>query len=29
MRISGTNIPDEKRIDISLSYLYGIGRKMF
>ncbi|GDX62376.1 30S ribosomal protein S13 [Candidatus Levyibacteriota bacterium] len=27
MRISGTNIPDEKRIDISLSYLYGIGRK--
>ena len=27
MRISGINIPDEKRIDISLSYLYGIGRK--
>lgn len=26
MRISGVNIPDEKRIDISLSYLYGIGR---
>lgn len=27
MRISGINIPDEKRVDISLSYLYGIGRK--
>lgn len=27
MRISGITIPDEKRIDISLSYLYGIGRK--
>lgn len=27
MRISGVNIPDEKRVDISLSYLYGIGRK--
>ncbi len=26
MRISGTNIPDEKRVDISLTYLYGIGR---
>ncbi len=26
MRIAGTNIPDEKRIDISLTYLYGIGR---
>ncbi|MBI2031414.1 MAG: 30S ribosomal protein S13 [Candidatus Levybacteria bacterium] len=26
MRISGINIPDEKRIDIALSYLYGIGR---
>lgn len=26
MRISGTNIPDEKRIDIALTYLYGIGR---
>jgi small subunit ribosomal protein S13 len=26
MRISGVNIPDEKRIDISLTYLYGIGR---
>lgn len=27
MRISGVNIPDEKRVDISLSYIYGIGRK--
>lgn len=27
MRISGVNIPDEKRVDIALSYLYGIGRK--
>lgn len=27
MRISGVNIPDEKRIDIALSYLYGIGRR--
>lgn len=26
MRVSGINIPDEKRIDISLTYIYGIGR---
>ena len=26
MRIAGANIPDNKRIDISLSYIYGIGR---
>ena len=26
MRIVGVNIPDEKRIDIGLSYIYGIGR---
>ena len=26
MRIAGVNIPDEKRIEISLSYIYGIGR---
>src|SRR3989338_5134674 len=26
MRISGINIPEEKRIDIALTYLYGIGR---
>lgn len=27
MRISGVSIPDEKRIDISITYLYGVGRK--
>ena len=27
MRIIGVNLPDEKRTDISLSYLYGVGRK--
>ncbi len=26
MRILGATIPDEKRIDIALTYLYGIGR---
>lgn len=26
MRVAGINIPDEKRIDISLTYAYGIGR---
>jgi small subunit ribosomal protein S13 len=26
MRFSGVNIPDEKRVDIALTYLYGIGR---
>ena len=26
MRISGVTIPDNKRVDIALSYLYGIGR---
>lgn len=26
MRIAGINIPDEKKIDIALTYLYGIGR---
>lgn len=26
MRISGTAIPDNKRVDIALCYLYGIGR---
>ncbi|HEX7586437.1 MAG TPA: 30S ribosomal protein S13 [Patescibacteria group bacterium] len=25
LRISGVNIPDEKRIEISLTYIYGIG----
>lgn len=27
MRISGITISDEKRVDIALTYLYGIGRK--
>jgi small subunit ribosomal protein S13 len=27
MRISGINLPDEKRVDIGLAYLFGIGRK--
>lgn len=26
MRIAGVSIPDEKRMDIALSYIYGIGR---
>ena len=26
MRISGVTIPDEKKLDIALSYIYGIGR---
>ncbi len=26
MRIAGINIPDEKRVDIALCYIYGIGR---
>ncbi len=26
MRIGGNTIPDEKRIDIALTYLYGVGR---
>ena len=26
MRIAGVNIPDAKRIDIALTYIYGIGR---
>jgi small subunit ribosomal protein S13 len=28
MRIVGVNIPDNKRIDIALSYIYGIGRPL-
>lgn len=27
MRIAGINIPDNKRIEIGLAYLYGIGRQ--
>ena len=26
MRIAGVNVPDEKKIDIALSYIYGVGR---
>ncbi len=26
MRVSGVTLPDEKRVDIALAYLYGIGR---
>ncbi|MEK7162409.1 MAG: 30S ribosomal protein S13 [Patescibacteria group bacterium] len=26
MRIAGTNIPDQKRLEIALTYIYGIGR---
>ena len=26
MRVAGITIPDEKRLDIALTYLYGIGR---
>ncbi|MBI2591536.1 MAG: 30S ribosomal protein S13 [Candidatus Brennerbacteria bacterium] len=28
MRIIGVNIPDNKKVDIALSYLYGIGRPL-
>lgn len=27
-RIAGVNIPDQKRIEISLTYIYGIGRSL-
>jgi small subunit ribosomal protein S13 len=27
MRIVGMNLPDEKRVDIGLTYLFGVGRK--
>lgn len=28
MRLAGINIPDNKRIEISLTYIYGIGRSL-
>ena len=28
IRIAGTNIPREKRVEISLTYVYGIGRTL-
>jgi len=27
-RIAGVNIPENKKIAVSLSYIYGIGRKL-
>ena len=27
-RIAGVNIPDQKQIEISLTYIYGIGRSL-
>jgi small subunit ribosomal protein S13 len=26
MRVAGVNIPEEKRVDIALTYIYGVGR---
>lgn len=26
MRVSGVTVPDEKRVDVALTYLYGVGR---
>lgn len=26
MRVAGVNIPDNKRVDIALTYIYGVGR---
>jgi small subunit ribosomal protein S13 len=26
MRVVGVNVPDEKRVDIALTYIYGLGR---
>lgn len=26
MRVAGVNIPDNKRVEVSLTYIYGIGR---
>jgi small subunit ribosomal protein S13 len=28
MRVLGVNIPDQKRVDIALTYIYGIGRPL-
>ena len=27
-RVAGVNIPDDKKIDVSLTYIYGIGRSL-
>jgi len=28
MRIAGTNIPDEKKLEVALTYLYGVGKTL-
>lgn len=28
MRVAGVNIPDQKRVEIALTYIYGIGRSL-
>ena len=28
MRVAGVNIPDEKRVDIALTYIFGVGRSV-
>lgn len=28
MRLAGTNIPDNKRVEVALSYIYGVGRPL-
>jgi small subunit ribosomal protein S13 len=28
MRIAGTNIPDNKRLEVALSYIYGVGQPL-
>ena len=28
MRLAGTNIHDNKRVEIALSYIYGVGRSL-
>ena len=28
MRVVGVNIPDNKKVEIALSYLYGVGRSL-
>lgn len=28
MRLAGTNIPDSKRVEVALAYIYGVGRSL-
>ncbi len=28
MRVTGVNIPDNKRVEVALSYIYGVGRSL-